>query len=72
MVSLVSPPKECVALPQPDDGLVHPLCELIRHARRGDGVEDRQDGCFYVDQDLVSLILSVVMESKTGKMVASM
>jgi hypothetical protein len=58
MVRFISLPKECVALPQPDDGLVYPLRELVRHAGRVDGVEDRQDGCFNVDQDFVSFILT--------------
>jgi hypothetical protein len=57
MVSPVSPPKECVALRQPDDGLIHPLRELLRHAGRGDGLEDRQNSCLQVKQNFLCLIL---------------
>ena len=58
MVGSVPPLKKCVALPQPGDGVVHPLRELIRHAGRGNGVNHWKYSSLQVVQNLLCLILA--------------
>jgi hypothetical protein len=58
MVSSVSPPEECVALPKAGDGVVYPLRKLIRHAGCGGSINDWKNSSLHVVQNFFSLILA--------------